>query len=600
MNFRCQRGDEFHTSMTFMVTAMQVNTKKQRKQRNKTDSPDESSVPALIAGEEQQITPISITEEQAVINLRVLDSLRPHKLEAFGQRYRLICLLQGGLSVKMAIERLQIKCSESAVRKLYKRFKESGLSALLDGRWIIKHEKRVFTSQVQHLTLQWYFARPAAGPHAIWKQVVKVCVERGWHPPSYETIKKFIASLPEDYKRFRAGKVGRKEWSQQSRPVVLFDNSSFSNERWQADHHDLKIWVKELVNDQWEPCQAYISAYIDDFSRSIPSFEVSTKNPDAWTTSLLLMRAVLPKNNAKWYNKGLPRIIQSDNDSTFMADAVISIMGRLGIQPDPIPRHYPDSDGKIERWFQTLEEFLRILPGHKDAIGHSIGAARKHMNVLLTVSQLRREIEWWIVEDYNQHVHSSTGRKPAELWEETVCLLMPEDEDAFHLCLLKDDKVRTVKNTGVKFCLPGTSKKYPKDRYWAPILAFYAKRRVRVCYNPEDRMSVILRCADTDKIICEAWLMNIPEARYTIEDVKRARNQYRRGLVERLKAYRREVDEGDRRKSKQGEWDEARRLAKAQAAMLKSQEIDSQPDDPSEKEVEALLALFERQAAGLE
>lgn len=580
-----------------------MHTKAKRRQQNQSDitntltSPIVSTpIPEVVA----EPGPLDQSKAQDVINLRALDSLSPHKLEAFGQRYRLICLLQQGLSAKEAIERLQIKCTESAVRKLYKRFKERGLSALLDGRWGIKHEKRVFTSEVQYLTLQWYFARPAAGPHAICKQVVNVCVERGWHPPSYETIKKFIASLPEDYKKFRAGKLGIKEWSKQSRPVVLFDNSSFANERWQADHHDLKIWAKEFVNDRWEPCEAYISTYIDDFSRSIPSFEVSTKNPDAWTTSLLLMRAVLPKNNAKWYNKGLPRIIQSDNDSTFMADAVISIMGRLGIQPDPIPRYYPDSDGKIERWFQTLEEFLRILPGHKDAIGHSIGAARKHINVLLTVSQLRQEIEWWIVEDYHQHIHSETGRKPAELWEETILLLMPEDEDAFHLCLLKDDKIRTVRNTGVKFSLPGTSKKYPKDRYWAPILAFYAKRKVRVCYNPEDRMSVILRCADTDKIICEAWLMNIPGARYTIEDVKRARNQRRRGMVERLKAYRREVEEGDRRKSKQGEWDEARRLAKAQAAMPKPQEIDSQHDDPSEKEVEALLALFERQAAGLE
>lgn len=577
---------------------MQIKTKqKQQKRPKKTNLPAQPSVPTLIPKEGSQTSSLDQTEKQDVINLRALDNLKVHKLEAFGQKYRLICLLESGITVREVIERLQIECTESAVRKLYKRFQERGLNALLDGRWAIKHEKRVFTEQVQRLTLQWFFSRPAGGPKAIWKQVVKICVECGWQPPGYETVKKFIASLPEDYKKFRAGKLGRKEWSKQSRPVVLYKNSSFANERWQTDHHELKIWTKELVNDQWEPSDAYISGYLDDFSRSIPGFGVSAKYPDAWTTSLLLMKAVLPKDNVKWNNKGLPQIIQSDHGKDFMSDAVISIMARLGIKPDPIPPHYPNCDGKIERWFETLEEFLRILPGHKDAIGYSIGAARKHINILLTIPQLRREIEWWIVEDYHQRVHSETNRKPAELWEETVCLMMPVDEDAFNLCLLKDDKVRTVRNTGVKFSLPGTSSEFRKDRYWAPVLTFYARRKVRVCYNPEDRMSVILRCADTDKIICEAWLMNIPGARYTIDDIKLARNHGRRGLAERMKEYQRETEESDRRKSKQGEWDEARRLAEVHAAMSKTQENDLPADDPSEKEVEALLALFERQAA---
>ncbi|HYX29051.1 MAG TPA: hypothetical protein VE863_10830 [Pyrinomonadaceae bacterium] len=123
----------------------------------------------------------------------------------------------------------------------------------------------------------------------------------------------------------------------------------------------------------------------------------------------------------------------------------MSSLAYLGVALDPDPPYYPNRKGKIERWFLTLDRgCLRILPGHMDSIGTTQEAAQKHVNILLTIPQLRKEIERWIVSDYHQHTHSETGRKPAELWEETVRLRMAESDDALRLMLLKSDKERKI------------------------------------------------------------------------------------------------------------------------------------------------------------
>ncbi len=298
----------------------------------------------------------------------------------------------------------------------------------------------------------WWAARPAAGPTAVASQVVKECVRLNIKPPSESSVKQYIAKIPEYLKLFRAGKKGIREWEQTQCPVVRVENTDYSNERWQTDHTTVDIWVRVKEGDRWVPCQAYLTAYLDAHSRSIPSFVLSAKNPDSWTTSLLMMKAVMPKEDGRWKNRGLPSIVQPDRGSDFMSNAVLTAFGKLKIRRDPAPPHYPNGKGKLERWFETIDyACFRILPGHKEAVGRTIEAAAKHVHILLTVPQLRKEIERWIIEEYHQWKHSETGRKPAELWEETVRLRPPDSEDDLNLFLLKSDEERTVKNVGIEF-----------------------------------------------------------------------------------------------------------------------------------------------------
>jgi transposase InsO family protein len=522
------------------------------------------------------------------------DELREKQQILFSRNYLLVCLIKNEVPIREAINRVASlfpdTCrSERWAQKLYKRFEKHGVKALLDGRSRNKRADVLLTNEIKDLVLAWFHARPAAGPNAIWKKICEECQRRNIPTPGYDSIRKFLKSLPEYMKMTRGGKM--RIHDKQARVVVRYNITSYSNERWQIDNSHLPIWAREKVNGEWQPCELWISAVLDTDSRSIPGLILSKKYPDSWTTSLLLRHAILPKENPKWLNKGLPRVLQPDRGKDFMSHAVAVSLGYLGIILDPDPPYYPNRKGKIERWFETLDiGCLRILPGHHAAIGTSLTTAKRCIAELLTRKQIEREIERWTVEDYHQRVHSETGRKPAELWRENVRLRMPESEAALDSFLLKSDTSRVVRNMGIDFRPQGNSTGAVRGgRYWAPELAFYVHHQVRLRYNPEDLESILVYDATDGKYICEAWLMGGENAHYTIADIKRCRSQFRRGLVERTKDYINEIKREDRRAARRAEMEEARVMAEAMPAPAPER------PDPLREDVDALLEEFERQ-----
>jgi putative transposase len=539
------------------------------------------------------------------------DTLTDEQIKIIARNNWLVSLIQSGLSPNEALKRLQaefpdIPRSARWAQKLYMRYREKGARALLDNRYRNKQQNIILTDEVQKITLGWWYARSAAGPRAIWKQVTEECKERDIKPPSYQSIKKFLAARPEHDRLVRAGKIAI--WDKQGRPVVRFALTSYANERWQIDHSHLPIWIREKAQIQrqgavtgehlegiWVPCPVWLTLLLDAHSRAVAGFYLSRKVPDAWTTSIALRHAILPKANPAWRNRSLPSVIQPDCGKDFLSNAVAASLAFLGIIRDEDPPYYPQRKGRVERLFRTINDgCLRILPGHHQAVGVSMTAIEKHVTVLLTRQQLAKEIERFIVEDYHVREHSETGRKPSELWEETVRLRMPQAEDALDAMLLKSDKVRRVRNTGVDFHLTGKGKKEDRGgRYWAPELVYHAMSDVHLRYNPEDLQSVLIYCAATGEYICEAWIMGEDDSKYDISDVKRARSQFRRGLVERMKDYAEEIHEHDRRAARQAEWNEARELAdemtETPAPDLEAEDVDK---------VERLLAEFERRDRG--
>jgi transposase InsO family protein len=528
-------------------------------------------------------------------SLLPVDEMSDKQHELLCKNYLMICLIRNGVPVGEVIKRSGREITESAAGKLLRRFEQHGIRGLVDQRFSNKSKKKVFTNDLKKRVLAWWFARPAAGPRAIWKELAKECKERGVKVPGYDTVKKYLKSLPETYKLFRQGKVGLHAWERNLIPVVRFNLTKYSNERWQIDNTRLDIWVRVRKDGRWVPAQAHLCACMCAHSRSIPGFLLSAKDPDAWTTALLLMTAIAPKSNPEWKNKGLPSVLQPDRGVTFLANAVASSLAYLKVALDPDPPYYPNRKGKIERWFLTLDRgCLRILPGHMDAIGRTREAAEKHIHLLLTIPQLRKEIERWIVTDYHQQTHSETGRKPSELWEETVRYRLPESEDALRLLLLKSDKERTVYNTGIEFKF-GDADEENRALYWSPELTYHIGERVRLRYNPEDRESILVYSAATSEFLCEAWIMGKEDSRYTIEDVKESRREFRRGLQERLKDYVNEIEREDRRLAQETEWNEARLVADEQEDYISG---DGHAIEADEILLKNVLEQFHRQDDG--
>ena len=567
--------------------ALQSQIRKKLKKRVRTEGHKLSAnhKDKSISQEEPAI--LATDEEKEAKKKKSLDELKDSQLKIYSENCFLVRLMETGYSAEKAVKHLGISRTPRTARNLFSSYQEHGLKGLMDKRWFREVKATIFTENVKRLTLIWFFARPAAGHRAIWKKVCEECKGLKVKEPSETSVKQYLISLPESLKAFRKGKAGIKEWEQHGRPVIRYENTTYANERWQGDHAPLRFWVKVKVNGKWKPFKVYITVLLDAHTRALMGFVVSTKYPDSWVIALTFRRAILPKEGRKCKVCGIPREFESDRGKDFIAVAIAATLGSLGTIPDPDPPHYPNNKGKIERFIKSLDTgCLRILPGHMDAIGSTEGAALKRVHELLALQQLEKEIEHWIDTDYHIRKHSETGYAPAEYWDDTVKLNMPASIDDLNLLLLKYDKECTVLNIGIKFTLHGE-----KHKFWSPELAHYWKRKVRLRYNPEDMDSVLVYCAETGEYLCEAFDMLAENRRYTVEDIKRTRRQFRAGLLTRIRGYMAEVHINDRRASERAEREEARKLAEK----LKAEERDFLPattDEKGSSEIRDLISQF--------
>jgi putative transposase len=539
---------------------------------------DNSTLPALRKGE----SPGS-AGETTERPLR-LDEMPDRRLEEIARRHQLVTLMLNGMPTKRALTTLGIERTTSWARALRRRYERHGMRGLLDGRAKNSNPNRVMTPEVEAIIRKWWAARKAADGRAIWRAACKDCREQGLPEPGYDSVFKFLKKLSRAEQLFREGK--EREWDKQGRPVVRVQWATYGNERWQLDHTQMDIWVREWVENHWELRSVFITAAVDAASRTVAGVVISTKQPDAWTTSILMMNAIEPKSHEKWLNRGLPGTVQPDRGKDFMSHSVASVMANLGVRMDPDPPYYPNRKGIVERFFLTLDSYLRILPGHKAAVGGRETSGQRELHVLLTRNQLQEVVIDWIANDYHTRPHEELeGKSPQEVWEQTVQLRMPKHEEELYALLLKSDRERIVQRTGVRF---------EHANYWSPELVDWWKREVRIRYNPEDLRSILLYDAATGQFICEAWVMGEDDSRYGIEDVKRTRSQFRRGLKERVRMYAKEVEEQDRKVAEREEWKVARKEAEEMARM-------PLPDPVAESEeaaIQRLLEQFERQDRG--
>jgi putative transposase len=518
-----------------------------------------------------QKNPVGIPiRSKSVSKSNRLDQLNDSQLEKYAGKYRLVTLVKNGVSVGEAIKQSGAKIKRRNVYNLLKDFEKYGEEALIDKRWQRKPQIVVLIKEVTEIALAWYFERSAAGYRAIAELTAETCRKRNLPVPSESSVKKYLCGLPEGVKLARKGKLGLRNWQRNAASVVHQQKTTFANELWQGDHTPPEIWIKRKIKGSWEPARVHISAFLDDYSRAIPGFIVSTKYSDSWSISILSYYSIMPKEDPNHLVCGSPFGIESDCGGDWISDAVQTYWQSLGITPFIDHPYYPNSKGKVERWFRTLDSnCLRKLSGHFDSIGRTEGAAKKHVHKLLTLEHLRAEITNWVVNIYHQKVHSETGRKPIELWEETV-RYRPVKEDDLNIFLLKYDLERTILNVGIRLTLDDE-----KHRYWSPEFEGLAKRRVSIRYNPEDMESILLYCASSGEFLCEAWDMRSENPKYSYIDIKNTRNSEKRhlqGIQVRTKEYHRNVLANDRVVEQEKEWVTAKEQVKK---LPKTTEIES-------------------------
>ena len=126
------------------------------------------------------------------------------------------------------------------------------------------------------------------------------------------------------------------------------DKTTAPNQLWQTDFTYLKV-----IGWEWY----YLSTILDDYSRYIIAWKLcSTMRADDVTDTLELALAASRCDSAKVVHK--PRLL-SDNGSSYISSDLAEWLKDRGIAHVRGAPCHPQTQGKIERWHQTLKN--RIL-----------------------------------------------------------------------------------------------------------------------------------------------------------------------------------------------------------------------------------------------
>ena len=148
------------------------------------------------------------------------------------------------------------------------------------------------------------------------------------------------------------------------------DKTSRPNELWQTDFTYLKV-----IGWGW----FYLSTILDDYSRFIIAWKLCTtmKAKDV-TDTLEPALEVSGCNDATVVHK--PRLL-SDNGSSYVAADLAEYLDDKGMDHVRGAPHHPQTQGKIERWHQTMKNRVLLenyyLPGDLE---RRIGAFVDHYN----------------------------------------------------------------------------------------------------------------------------------------------------------------------------------------------------------------------------
>lgn len=398
-------------------------------------------------------------------------------------------------------------------RRWARRYRHAGLAGLANKRRRDKNQRHLGVELQQIIVgLALQKTRPTAA--AIYRQVREIAQEEKWPVPSYSTVYDIVRTL--DPALVKLAREGTKAY-QQSYDLLYRREAGRPNEIWQADHTLLDIW---LIDEESQPARPWLTVIEDDFSRCIAGYFLSFKHPNTQHTSLALREAIWRKTDPHWRICGIPEFFYSDNGGDFtsrhMEQVSADLRMRLVFSTPGMPRRR----GRVERFFQTINQLLLIqLPGYAPG-GKPVTPPR------LTLAGFEARFKDFLT-DYHHRVQKELNRSPLARWEGGGFLpQMPDSLEQLDLLLLTVAKTRWVRRDGIHF---------QSLRYMDLALAAYIGEDVVIRYDPRDMAEV--RVYHNNAFLCRAVCQDLTDRTISLRDIVRARNRRRRELRETIKEH---------------------------------------------------------------
>jgi putative transposase len=361
--------------------------------------------------------------------------------------------------------------------------------------------------------------KPPLSAASIHRQAVTLAERLGQPPPSYSTVYALIREL--DPALLTLAHEGTRAYAD-AFDLIHRHEAAGPNAVWQADHTELDVWLND---GRGQPAKPWLTVILDDYSRAVAGYALSFTVPSAIQTALALRQAIGRKGRPGWQVCGIPGVLYSDHGSDFTSQHLEQVAADLKIRLVNSGVGRPRGRGKIERFFESVSQvFLSRLPGYAPA-----GAIPK---AELTLAELAAELERFLVDEYHNEPHTTTGFKPQERWVSGGFLpRMPESLEQLDLLLLTVPKVRRVHPDGIRFS---------GLRYIDPTLAAYVGEEVLLRYDPRDVAEV--RVFHDGRFVCRAVCQELAGETVPLREVVRARDRRRRELRRTIQDRRQAVE----------------------------------------------------------
>ena len=289
------------------------------------------------------------------------------------------------------------------------------------------------------------------------------------------------------------------------------------NEIWQADHTLLDLWV---VTPSGKPGRPWLTVIEDDHSRAIAGYAVNLDAPSALQTALALRQAIWRKSEPGWHVCGIPDAFYTDHGSDFTSRHLEQVAIDLKIRLVFSRQGKPRGRGKIERYFDTINQMcLPTLPGYAPR-----GTPDRAGQARLSLTELDAAIGRFIIDVYHHRPHGETGQLPQARWDAGGFLPhLPDSLERLDLLLLTVAQPRKIHPDGIRF---------QGLRYLDPVLADYVGEQVIIRYDPRDMAEI--RVFFKGAYLCRAISPSHAGDTITLKDIQAARVARRRSLRDQL------------------------------------------------------------------
>jgi putative transposase len=314
------------------------------------------------------------------------------------------------------------------------------------GEFLDKRARNGRRAEIDDRALTWTLAFLAARRRstlsAAWRELQPVAVAEGWKYPTYSQLARAVGRLPADARDLLVHGARHlfEKWG-----LVQRKESAAPNELWHIDATQLGVWTLEM--ESGKQIQPWAIGIIDACSRVVLGVYVMKSAPTTADLLQAFRTAMLAKNDERFPFFGIPKSVQTDNGSIFKSGDFLDVLLRLGIERVATENDCPSDNGKIERFFKTVESQLLSRLSSYAHQHRGLAAAKANP---IPWPMMQKLVDRFLY-DYHLRNHGSLGKSPWETWHDRLDAaygLSMSVADVIDACKIRVEK--TVARDGIE------------------------------------------------------------------------------------------------------------------------------------------------------